>query len=175
MNPVDVDGLKSLIKETPADDTRREQEALSALLRSVAGDLREARDRGVMVKTLAEILSEKTGIRVSPERLSMAIKASEIPAREEKPEPKDTRRGPRRARGEGNFIIAAVSPGGELYQLDYGAKGLYAVFQIDENGDKHRRRGTGFPAPDADRDAAIRGFRAWGKGNGYEVFGGQEE
>jgi hypothetical protein len=185
MNTVDVNGLRILIKGLPSDNKRLEREELRALIQCLADDLREAQGRGVMLKTLAEIISEKAGARVTREFLSDTIKAPEPPKRKEcaHPPPKSTDvtearprlKDNRRKSKNKNFIIAAITPDGELYQIGNSQiKGrcLYVTCQVDENGIMHPRTGTEFPVPNADRDTAVGNFRDWGRGKGYEVFEG---
>jgi hypothetical protein len=77
-----------------------------------------------------------------------------------------------------NFIIAAITPDGRLYQMEHisrvrgrrGGRG-FCVVEVSENGDFHLRNGVGFPTLGASKEAAINTFRAWGKTLGYEILG----
>jgi hypothetical protein len=189
MNPVDADSLRTLIRGLPPDDKRLEREGLRELIQDIAADLRFARRRGVMAKTLAEVISKKTGVRVTREFLSDMIKAPEAPEPKEKsaapedeaapalsvpkgvPDPKEKRV---RKHKDKNFIAAAVTPEGELYQLEFRqVKGswVYIVCQVDADGSLHHRMGKGFPVPQATLDVAVESFRMWGWDKGYELLG----
>jgi hypothetical protein len=83
--------------------------------------------------------------------------------------------------GEGNFIIAAISPDGRLYQVEHSGKvnarkgGKYGVYEILPDGGfvKCDPIADGVPTPNASKGKAVEDFREWACVRGFEVLGGR--
>jgi hypothetical protein len=166
MRQASIDELREAIRRLKPDSKAIEQREFARIVSALKNDIIAAHSRGVTWKSLAGAVAEKTGYRVSASRMRDKIKA--LPALPEKPEPpaKDEKHG-------GHFIVAAITPEGELYQLEPSGKGVYAVHGIGEDGSLHICAGSDFPLPMPDRAAAVKRFKAWAKERGFEVYGGE--
>jgi hypothetical protein len=167
------------------EETR--QSEFIVILRSLKKDLLMARARGVTWEKIAELLAAKTGYRLSGKDLGARVRSitkEQKPAAEAmpitKPEPKAITKpapAPQKKMYSCDFIIAAVTPDGNLYQLERTGKssrarsGACAVHSVTADGNLRVCTGTDFPCPTNSKEEAIRRFRDWSRDKGYEIYG----
>jgi hypothetical protein len=183
MKPVNLGEIRGAIRDLPADSKTREQREITSVIKSLKDDLQAAAHRGVTWKSLAMALTEKTGYKISPGQLRAKVKSlgggakienvknshsdqhlrierSKETLLADQPLPKHEPAGGKEKAKKSNskdFIIAAITPGGALYQLEHSGKargsrgGGYAVYEVSANGSLMERKGLISPALQAAR------------------------
>jgi hypothetical protein len=169
MKQADIEGLRSTLNALPADSKALERKEITRMVSALGGDILAARARGVTWASIIKALSEGAGIKLSADRIRPLLRP---PAEPPPPAPvPEQKKYQKKATDGRDFIIAAITPDGALYQLERGGGG-YAVHEVDAGGNLRVCTGAKFPRPAAGKEDAICRFREWARDKGYEIYGG---
>ncbi|MDR1514827.1 MAG: hypothetical protein LBS45_03965 [Synergistaceae bacterium] len=183
MRAVSIEDLRETIVGMGGDDSPRNknrQREISAVVESLREDILAALYRGVTWTALAATLSEKLGYKIHRDAIRTRVTRMTKPPkpREKKPGAPASAPPQKLQQGKGHFVIAAVTPDGKLYQLEHQAKinerpgGGYRIYESDADGELCEYKAADFPCSIRSKDAAVKQFKAWAKGRGYEIYGG---
>ena len=178
MKPADIDSLRRALNALPADSKALERKEIARMVSALGGDILAARARGVTWASIIKALSEGAGIKLSADLIRPLLRPPAEPPPEPDPVPKPTPGRPpeqkkyqKKATDGRDFIIAAITPDGALYQLEKCGAG-YAVHEVDADGNLRACVGAKFPRPATGKEDAICRFKEWARDRGHEIYGG---